>query len=173
MTCEKVREELLACWGATAELSAGAIEHIESCEDCRREALLLRETHGALQSLPADRLPAGFTDRVLAEIAAEDESPGWARRIAAWLIPSDQPEWARAAAVAALALAVAGGTVWYSQSHHAAQAPAIAVTNTASGTQMAATAGEIEELMRKHQALEMTQPLADDAGVSLVMYTSY
>jgi hypothetical protein len=100
-------------------------------------------------------------------------------RLSEFFAPARQPSWARAAAVGtAIALAVAGGAVWYNQAEEPAPQPQIAIAPTspqvASGGAPASAANEaeLEELLVRHQALEMTQPLADDAGVSLVVYTS-
>ncbi len=175
MTCEEVRVEFVECWGSTEQLCAAAVAHLEVCAQCRYEALILRETFVMVRSLPGEHAPAGFTGRVLDQIASEQAQPGWAARIAEMFVPSRQPSWARAAAVGtAIALAVAGGAVWVnhgldggSPEQIVSGGPtAIAVSSPA------ASEAELDELLLRHQALEMTQPLADDAGVSLVVYTS-
>ncbi|MBD3291663.1 MAG: hypothetical protein GF393_01960 [Armatimonadia bacterium] len=175
MTCKQVQAELVACWGSTEQLSAMVIEHLEVCEECRYEALILRETHVIVRSIPQERAPEGFTDRVLAEIDAEQAQPGWLKRLSEFFIPAQRPAWARAAAVGtAIALAVAGGAVWFNQADQPDQqqiavAPETPITATASAD---ADEAELEELLVRHQAAEMSQPLADDAGVTLVVYTS-
>lgn len=174
MTCKQVRAALVACWGRTDELATEVLEHLEVCEECRREALLFRETRVMVRSLPPLRAPSGLSERVLAEIEQEAASGTWPQRLTRWLVPSGQPSWARAAAVAAaLALAVGGG-MWYAQNGQPQQTVAVSSDSPAPGTSAAhvATAGEIDQLMLEHQTLEMTQPLADDAGVSLVVYTA-
>lgn len=176
MTCKQVREELLTCWGSTEELGMEASEHLRECPECAREALLLRETHALLGTLPAERAPHGLTERVLAEIVAEGCAEPWWSRIAAWFVPEGQPAWARAAAVGvAVALAVAGGPTLLSQH----QAPLttdvvanVAPSQAAAGPQFAAGRAELDELMLRHHSLEYTQPLSDDPGITMVMYTS-
>lgn len=180
MTCEKVQAELVECWASIEMLSAPAVEHLEECEACRHQALLLRRTNVMVQSLPTERAPDGFTSSVMARIESEESrSPGWLERLGGFLTPARQPSWARAAAVGtAIALAVAGGAVWHSQSQEPSPQPQIAAVTP--GPQIAAGGAaaqqvreaELEELLSRHQAFEMTQPLADDAGVSLVVYTS-
>jgi hypothetical protein len=67
--------------------------------------------------------------------------------------------------------------VWYNHGQQAAPeaqlmtAPA-ETSVVATDTQATASESELEELLLRHQTAEMTQPLADDAGVSLVVYTS-
>lgn len=176
MTCKQVREELLTCWGSTEELRMEASEHLRECPECAREALLLRQTHALLGTLPAEQAPRGLTERVLAEIVAEGSAEPWWSRIAAWFVPEGQPAWARAAAVGvAVALAVAGGSTLISQ--HQAPVATNVIANVApieipAGTQLAAGRTEIDELMLRHHSLEYTQPLSDDPGVTMVMYTS-
>lgn len=178
MTCEKVQMELVECWASTELLSTAAVEHLQECEGCRREALLLRETYTLLHSLPEERAPDGFTEGVLARIDQEQRQPGWLERLGGLLIPARTPSWARAAAVgAAIAIAVAGGTVLFTGAQQPAPQPQLASSlspRTAAPGQTAAMASEAEfnELLVRHQAAEMTQPLADDAGVSLVVYTT-
>ena len=117
MTCEEVRVELVECWGSTEKLCAAAVAHLEVCAKCRYEALILRETHVMVRSLPVEQAPDGLTASVLDQIASEQAQPGWAARIAEMFAPARQPSWARAAAVGtAIALAVAGGTVWVNHS---------------------------------------------------------
>lgn len=176
MTCRQVRDELLTCWGSVEELRTEASEHLRECPECAREALLLRETHALLGTLPAEQAPRGLTERVLAEIAAEGSAEPWWSRIAAWFVPEGQPAWARAAAVGvAVALAVAGGSTLMSQ--HQAPVTSGAVANVAagpaaSGPQLAAGHAEFDELLLRHHALEYTQPLSDDPGVTMVVNTS-
>jgi len=176
MTCKQVREELLACWGSTDELRAEASEHLRECSDCAREGVLLRETRVMLGTLPVEQAPRGLTERVLAEIAVAGSAEPWWSRLAAWFVPEGQPSWARAAAVGvAVALAVAGGSTLMSQ--HQAPGPLNVVANMPSvqvplGPQLAAGRAEIDELMLRHHSLEYTQPLSDDPGVAMVMYTS-
>jgi len=176
MTCEEVRAELVECWGSTDQLSAGAMEHIEICPECRYEALMLRETHVMVRSLPQERAPEGFTGRVLEWIGREEAQRGWGARLAGLLTPARQPAWARAAAVGtALALAAAGGAVWVNRAAepHATQQIVSGQVGTSSVARPAAAGeAELDELLMRHQAMEMTQPLADDAGVSLVVYTT-
>ncbi|MGD9498084.1 MAG: anti-sigma factor [Armatimonadota bacterium] len=173
MTCPQVRQELVACWGSTDELRAEVVEHLCVCEACRWEAALLRETRVLLHSLPAEQAPDGLTARVLARIANERAPESWRQRLAAWFVPAQQPVWARAAAVAlAIALAAAGGTAWYQGTQATAPEPTIS-SAPAPGGQVAIADREFEELLRRHQSLELSQPLADDAGVSLVVYTPY
>lgn len=179
MTCKQVRAELVECWGSTEELSASVTEHLKVCDECRYEALILRETHVMVRTLPRERAPEGFTDSVLAELDREQAQPGWLGRLSEMFLPVPQPSWARSAAVGtAIALAVAGGAVWYNQANEPAEQqlaatapPAVAVVADAADSS-AASEAELEQFMLRHQALEMTQPLADDAGVSLVVYTS-
>lgn len=175
MTCEEVRAELVGCWGSTDQLSAGATEHIEMCPECRYEALVLRETHVMVRSLPQERVPEGFTGRVLERIGREEAQRGWGARLAGLFTPARQPSWARAAAVGtALALAAAGGAVWVNRAGepHAPQQIVSGQVGTSSAARSAAGEAELEELLMRHQAMELTQPLADDAGVSLVVYTT-
>ncbi len=178
MTCKQVRAELVECWGNTEQLGAETVAHLEACVECRREAGLMRETHAMVDALPRERAPDGFTARVLEELAREDAQPGWSERIAALLVPERRPSWARAAAVgAAIALAAAGGAVWMSHDTAPEAEPQIAaraaVTQTASpSVEPVAYETELEELRARHQSMEMTQPLADDAGVSFVLYES-
>lgn len=174
MTCEQVRAELVECWACTDELSDEAIRHLESCEACRREAVLLRGTRTLVHSLPTTRAPAGFTDRVMAQINREPQPADWTQRLRDWLVPRRGPAWVRATAVAAaIALAAAGG-VWYANQTPEAQAGASAVTVApgAIDAQSTSAEGELTELLQQHQSFELTQPLADDAGVSFVAYTS-
>ncbi len=184
MTCKQVQAELVECWASTEVLSAEVTEHLAGCAECRYEALLLRETHVMLRAIPQERAPEGFTDSLLAQLDRGEGRSGWIERLGEFFAPPRQPSWARAAAVGtAIALAVAGGTVWYNQSQEPAQQPQAQIaatsmtpvsTEAATGTVAldAANEAELEELLLRHQALEMTQPLADDAGVSLVVYTS-
>lgn len=175
MTCEQVQAEMLECWGSTEDLGEAAVAHLGTCEQCRYEARILRGTHAMIRSLPSETAPGGFTQRVLGQVAQQDAQPGWAARIGEILMPSRQPSWARAAAVgAALALAVAGGTVWVNGAFEADPQEQIAAGAASSVvvSDAAATDAELIELMARHQALEMTQPLADDAGINLVAYTS-
>lgn len=175
MTCKQVQAELVECWGRTEEVAPGVVEHLEVCIECRHEALLLRETRVLVHSLPQDRAPDGFTERILSELDREETSPGWLARLKEYFVPARRPAWARAAAVGvALALAVAGGAVWYTQAEEPApqQIAAGPVIATPAATQATASEAELDELLVRHQTLEMTQPLADDAGVSLVVYTS-
>jgi len=175
MTCKQVQAELVECWGSTQQLPTTVIEHLEVCEECRYEALILRETHVMVRSLPQERAPEGFTGRVLSEIDQEQTRAGWLQRLSEFFAPARQPAWARAAAVGtAIALAVAGGAVWFNQpdqpdAQQMAVAPEAAVTVTAAADPSAA---ELEELLVRHQTAEMSQPLAVDAGVTLVVYTS-
>ncbi|MFW5867536.1 MAG: hypothetical protein ACOCX2_06945 [Armatimonadota bacterium] len=179
MTCKQVQAELVECWASIELLSAAVVEHIDGCEECRHQALLLRETHVMVQALPRESTPDGFTRDVMARLEAEERRSGWLGRLSEMFVPARQPSWARAAAVGtAIALAVAGGTVWYNQAQEPAPQPQVA--GIAATPQMASGAiatdgldeAELEELLARHQAHEMTQPLADDAGVSLVVYTS-
>lgn len=180
MTCKQVQEGLVECWGRTEELTSDALTHLETCEQCRHEALLLRETHAMVQSLTTQRAPQGFTEQVLAGVEREERRPGWRERLTQWVLPTRQPSWMRAAAVGALlAVAVAGGAIWYDQGARSEQSPDHAriaasqhTPSTVEFVEAGATDAELDELMLKHQSLELTQPLADDAGVSLVMYTS-
>lgn len=176
MTCEQAQAELVACWGNTEQLSVMVIEHLEVCEACRYEALILRETRVMVRSLPQERTPEGFTDRVLAQLDTEQAQAGWLERLSELFVPARRPAWARTAAVgAAIALAVAGGALWYNHAEQPAPrqvAIAPQATTVASTDSAAANEAELEELLIRHQAAEMTQPLADDAGVSLVVYTS-
>lgn len=177
MTCKQVHEELLACWGSSDALSMEAREHLRECAQCQREAMLLEETRVLLHSLPPAAAPASFTQAVLARIDAEEVRSGVLARIAGWLVPAGAPAWARAAAVGiGLALAIGGGSVLYQQVA-AGGAPVPTVVSDASSVSgvVQATVGtdEIDELLLRHQTLEFSQPLADDPGVSLVMYTSY
>jgi len=176
MTCKEVQGELVECWGSTEQLSVTVIDHLEVCEQCRYYALILRETQVMVTSLPQDHAPEGFTDRVLAELASEQAQPGWLRRLSDFFVPARQPSWARAAAVGtAIALAAAGGAIYYNHGDQPGP-PQIAVAPEATtiGVMPAADASEaeLEELLLRHQAAEMAQPLADDAGVTLVVYTS-
>ncbi len=174
MMCRQVRQELIACWGSTDELEAAAVEHLRVCEACRIEAALLRETRVLLHSLPAEHAPSGLTKRVVARIADEQQPAGWWSRLAAWFVPEGSPAWARATAVGvAIALAAVGGTVLYHGTTSPGPDQAIIATTVAGGAQLAIGQQEIEDLMVRHQTLELTQPLADDPGVHLVMYTSY
>ena len=182
MTCEQVQAELVECWGSTEEVCAATIEHLEVCAECRREALILRETRVMVQSLPREKAPQGLTSTVLERITREEQAqPGWMERLSDLLAPRRRPSWARAAAVgAAIALAVAGGAVWMSQDAEQPAAPQIAAHRAATTTVSVTTDNmptatseeELDELLMRHQTMEMTQPLADDAGVSLVVYTS-
>ncbi|MFP4249246.1 MAG: hypothetical protein ACLFU7_06285 [Armatimonadota bacterium] len=179
MTCKQVQAELVECWASTEVISAEVTEHLAGCAECRYEALLLRETDVMLRALPQERAPQGFTENVLAGLDREESRSGWIERLGEFFAPARPPSWARAAAVGtAIALAVAGGAVWYNQAQEPPPQPQIAVTPAASGVSAesipvdAANQAELEELLVRHQALEMTQPLADDAGVSLVVYTS-
>lgn len=176
MTCEQVRAELVGCWACTDELSDEAIGHLESCEACRREAVLLRETRTLVHSLPTTRAPAGFTHRVMAQIESEAQPAEWTQRLRDWLVPRRGPAWVRATAVAAaIALAAASG-VWYAQhtpdAQMAAGTSAVTVGPGATDAQSASADAELTELLQQHQSFELTQPLADDAGVSFVAYTS-
>lgn len=167
MTCVEVRENLVVCWGDTDELGDEVLAHLRDCPECRVEALLLRETRIMLRSLPAEHAPARLTESVLARLAAEETQPGLLSRIAAWFVPEDQPSWARAAAVGVgLALAVAGGSALYHGAQPEVPRPP-AVVASAGGSQ-----AEYDELLMRHRALEASQALADDPGVTLVMYTS-
>lgn len=177
MTCEQVQEELIECWGNTEEISSGALSHLETCEQCQHEALLLRETHVMVHSLPYQRAPEGFTEQVMSRVLREEHRPRWRERVSDWLLPAHRPTWVRAAAVgAALALAAAGGAHWYGQMQQPAHQAQVVAANSSAGMtaaeQLADTDAELDELMLKHQMLELTQPLADDVGVSLVVYTS-
>lgn len=177
MTCKNVQAELVECWASTELLSTAAVDHLQECEVCRREALLLRETYTLLHSLPEERAPDGFTEGVLARIDQEQTEPGWLRRLGGLFVPAQSPAWARAAAVgAAIALAVAGG-ILYNGAHEPAPQSQIASSLSPQGaapgqTAAMASEAELEELLVRHQANEMTQPLADDAGVSLIVYTT-
>lgn len=176
MTCRQVREELLARWGSTEGLGAETSEHLRECSDCAREALLLRETRALLGTLPDERAPVGLRESVLAEIAREDVAEPWWSRIAAWFVPEGQPSWARAAAVGvAVALAVAGGSTLVSH-QPGLNTPEVIANGAAfeAGAQphLAAGPAEIDELMLRHHTLEYTQPLSDDPGITMVMYTS-
>ncbi len=179
MTCEQVREELVACWACVDELTFEVVEHLEQCDACRREAVLLRHTRVMLHSsMPPLSAPVNMAERVMSRIDEQAHSAGWLPRAREWFVPRRQPSWARAAAVGtALALAVAGGALWRSQrpDQSAPPSPPAVVADAGIDGSAARTAtldGELDELMLQHQRLEMTQPLADDAGVSLVVYTS-
>jgi len=179
MRGKRVRAELVECWASTEVLSAEVTEHLAGCEHCRHEAVLLRETNAMLKSLPQERAPEGFTDNLLAQLDRMESRAGWMDRLSEFFVPMRQPSWARAAAVGtAIALAVAGGVAWHNQAQDAPSQPQIAVAASTSGVTAgsvaldAADEAELEELLVRHQTLEMTQPLADDAGVSLVLYTS-
>jgi len=168
MTCVEVREHLVVCWGDADELSAEVLAHLAECEDCRLEAILLRETRIMLRSLPDEQAPARLTEGVLVRLAAEESQPGLLARMAAWFVPEDRPAWTRAAAVGvALALAVAGGSVLYHGQQPAGNAPDTIVASTQA--QLPGQA-EYDELLLRHRALEASQALADDPGVSLVSY---
>lgn len=177
MTCKQVQEELLEYWGSTERLSSAGVAHVKSCEQCRNEALLLSETQAMVHSLPFERAPDGFTDQVMARVAREERRPVWRARVADWLLPARQPAWVRAAAVGAvLALMVAGGAFWYGQMQQPAHQTQVMVsshpTQMSASEHLAVTDAELDELMVKHQMLESIQPLADDVGVGLVVYTS-
>lgn len=176
MMCRRVHEELLACWGRPDGLQIEVVQHLQVCPGCAREALLLRETHALLGTLPAEQAPRGLTERVLAEIAAEGSAEPWWTRIAAWFVPEGQPAWARAAAVGvAVALAVVGGSTLISSP----QAPAtnssanVAPIQAPAAPQLAAGRADLDELLLRHHSLEYTQPLSDDPGITMVMYTSH
>ncbi len=168
MTCVEVRENLVICWGDADELSAEVLAHLAECEACRLEAMLLRETRIMLRSLPDEQAPVGLTEGVLARLADEEAQVGLPGRVAAWFVPQDQPAWARAAAVGvALALAVAGGSVLYHGQQPAGNEPETVVATTQGQVPGQA---EYDELLLRHRALEASQALADDPGVTLVTY---
>lgn len=177
MTCKQVHEKLIECWGSTEELASEALVHVESCPECEHEALLLRQTQTLVHAVPQERAPDGLTDQIMAQLAREESRQPWRERLADWVLGGRQPVWARAAAIgAALALAVAGGGYWYGLGQQAAQQEQIAASAQGAEVQMAedlaATEAELDELMIKHQMIEVTQPLAEDIGVGLVVYTS-
>ncbi len=168
MTCAEVRDRLVACWGQMDELSTETRAHLAECAACRREAALLRRTRIMLRSLPGEQAPAGLTEGVLARLADEQIQAGLLGRIAAWFVPADQPAWTRAAAVGvALALAAAGGSAIYHSAQPAGNAPEGIVAGTRA---QAVGQAEYDELLLRHRALEASQALADDPGVTLVTY---
>ncbi len=179
MTCEQARSELVECWASVELLSVAVTDHLEGCDGCRREALILRRTYVMVQSLPQEHAPDGFIEGVLARLDREATRPGWQERLSEFFAPAQRPSWARAAAVGtAVALAVAGGVVWYNQAQPPAQQAQMAtgpvVSPAAANDPAGIDVGEIEfeELLARHQAHEITQPLADDAGVRNVVYTA-
>ena len=175
MTCEEVRAELVECWGSTEQLTTAATEHLAVCEHCRYEARILRGTSVMLHSLPSESAPEGFTAGVLQQIARQQGQTGWAARLGQWFVPAHQPSWTRAAAVGtAIALAVAGGSMWAGRGSlpEGTQQYAGSASGTIAVSTPAATEAELDDLMRRHQALQMTQPLADDPCVNLVVYTT-
>ena len=173
MTCEKVQSELVTCWGSTEQLSVTVAEHLDGCETCRAEALMLQRTRLLLTSLPEEEAPDGFTASVLERLEQEGPARSWLESIGNLVIPVRQPQWARVATVGlVLALAVAGGAMWMGQSNQLPDAAQLATTVPVPSQTLMENA-ELEELLRRHQTFEVTQPLADDMGVGLVMYTSY
>ncbi len=177
MICKQAQEDLVGCWGCADELSSEILSHLEECEQCRHEALLLRETQVMLHSLPVERAPEGLTAQIMDRLPHEGQQAGWGERIARWLVPERRMQWGRAAALgAALAIAIAGGVYWYGQEQQTPLQEQVVATTPASETggdeRLAITDAELDELILKHQMLEMSQPLADDVGVGLVVYTS-
>lgn len=101
--------------GAPHRLSAPALAHARECARCERSLARARSLERALERhftsvpAPADAVPAGFTDRVLARVER-----GEARGVHGLALPEALPWWVRAAADPAvlLAFAVAALIVW-------------------------------------------------------------
>jgi hypothetical protein len=101
--------------GAPHRLSAPALAHAGECARCERSLARARSLERALERqftsepLPADNVPAGFTDRVLARVER-----GEARGVRGRALPDALPWWVRAAADPAvlLASAVAALVLW-------------------------------------------------------------
>ncbi|MCD6359805.1 MAG: hypothetical protein J7M38_03005 [Armatimonadetes bacterium] len=177
MMCEQVREQLVECWGAQEALSAEALAHIRQCPECRREAELLRGTRRLLGQIEPVRAPAGFTERVMAEVArTPQQDRSWQERIGELLWPQGHtPAWGRALAVAALLMVLISG---FALLHGLGGAPAmqpqpasIIADGGGAGALTVANDEDLEALMLRHEALELNQALSDDAGVHLIAYT--
>lgn len=101
--------------GTPHRLSAPALAHARECARCERSLARARSLERALEReftsepAPADAVPAGFTDRVLARV-----EKGEARGVRWLALPEALPWWVRAAAdpAALLAFGVAALIVW-------------------------------------------------------------
>lgn len=86
--------------GTLSETEAARLQsHLAQCADCRSLLRDMQDLHAALRSLPAPEPPADLTDRILANLAADNVTAFPAKRAAPWR------RWAASAAVVALVLA--------------------------------------------------------------------
>jgi len=175
MTCTQVREQLMEMWGEVAQLGAEARAHLQQCAECRREAKSLADTRRLLAQMPAEVAPEGFRDRVMARVAeVQVERESWSERAVQWLWPRSQgPAWVRVVAVAAVLMILFGGVaVMHGRLGPATNIQPPAMIAAGSGIASSATRDEdVEAMVLRHQALELMQPLSDDAGVHLISYT--
>jgi hypothetical protein len=119
MRCEEIRDLApeIALGVADAEERAGALQHLSTCEDCRRAVEQLSQVADELLVLaPAQEPPPGFESRVVEAIAPRPAR----RRRARWLTPRwlttrVGPALATAAVTASLLVAV------YADDHRTAE----------------------------------------------------
>ncbi len=176
MTCTEIREQLVECWGDEGGLCVEAQAHLRECKECRQEAALLRGTRGLLTTVRVERAPEGFTQRVMANISqTPQEATAWHERAAEWLWPrhSGAPAWGRAAAVAAIFIVLLGGLFMVNsgQGPVATTAPSVVASTGGPSVGTPVASEELEALVLRHQQLELSQTLSDDAGVTLISYT--
>ena len=179
MTCKQVRHLLVSCWGDVEQLESEAAAHLERCEQCRREAEMLRLTHRLLREAEAapEAAPAGFAQRVMAQVSeAEPTGVSWYQRALGWLSPPAPAfDRVRAAAVAmALVLVLGGGVALYrgaaGPTDVSPDAGALVVGVPHDEAPLGEAAIDFEALVLQHETLALTQALSEDAGVHLVSY---
>jgi hypothetical protein len=179
MTCKQVHHLLVACWGDIDKLEAPAAGHLAQCAECRREAEMLRLTHGLLSETEAapQKAPKGFAHQTMARLGdARPAHASWRDRLVGWLSPpAPVLEPVRAAAFAlALILVVGGGVALY----HGAVPPegiapggGVVVANAVDSAEYGPEAPiDFEALVLQHETLALTETLSEDAGVHLVSY---
>ncbi len=177
MTCKQVRRLLVSCWGEVEQLEAEAAAHLTECEECRREAEMLRLTHGLLREAKPEAAPEGFAQRVMAQVGeAEPTGASWYQRALGWLAPP-APTFGRvrAAAVAlVLVLLLGGGVALYrgavGPGNGFSGAGALVVGVPRDGASPGEAPIDFEALMLQHETLAQTQALSEDVGVHLVSY---
>lgn len=178
MTCKQVRHLLVSCWGEVEQLEAEAAAHLAECQECWREAEMLRLTHGLLREAEAEReaAPAGFAQRVMAQVSeAEPTGVSWYQRALGWLAPP-APAFGRvrAAAVAmAVVLVLGGGLALYrgAAGPTGVSPDAALVVGVPHDEDSAGEATiDFEALVLHHETLALTQALSEDVGVHLVSY---
>jgi len=81
--CQWVRSVLVAYLdGELKPSTAEAVRrHLARCESCRAQMRLLEESWRLLDEMPTGRVPAGFTQRMMARVVEEKELSAFAARL--------------------------------------------------------------------------------------------